>query len=223
MFSSRTALTDSTGAFAIDFVQAGTFVATAEKEGYGNEARTVSISEGSAPDLDFRISRNDGILLTVVDARDGRPLAAMARATDAAGQVVYESNFRGGGSTDPARLPLGIGTFTVTVSANGYADQTLTLRSPSRQTVALTRGGTVIVRSRASMPRRIRILNANGTPYATGWMLRDSFAIDASPATITLPSLAAGTYTLQALGANDVVLDQTKVVVVDDQTVTVDL
>ncbi|MEA2490270.1 MAG: large repetitive protein, partial [Acidobacteriota bacterium] len=223
MVSSRMAVTDSTGSFAIDFVPAGTYVATAEKEGYGNEARTISVAEGSAPDLDFRISRNDGILLTVVDARDGRPIAAMARVTDAAGQVVYEPNFRGGDSTDPIRLPLGVGTFTVTVSANGYADQTLTLRSPSRQNVALTRGGTIIVRSRASTPRRIRILNPNGTPYTTGWMRRDSFAIDASPATITLPNLVAGTYTLQALGDNDAVLDQTKVVVVDDQTVTVDL
>lgn len=223
-FNSRNATTDATGIFAIDFMPAGSYTATTEKEGYGNEVRTVTITESSAPELDFRITRTDGILLTVVDARDGRPVTPTIRATDATGQTVYEPIYRSGAATDVTRLPLPAGTFTVSVSGSGYAQQTFTMRSPSRQNVVLTRGGTLIIRSRDSNRRSGRLLDANGVPYFhSPRQPRDTFSVEASPAPTTLPATLAGTYTLQILGDNNVVLNQTKVVVIEGQTTTVDL
>jgi protocatechuate 3,4-dioxygenase beta subunit len=223
-FNSRNGTTDSAGNFVIDFLPAGSYTATTEKDGYGTEARSLSVSESSAPDLEFRLTRSDGIVLTVVDARDGRPVTPMIVATNAAGQVVYDPVFRGGGSSDATKLSLPPGTYTVSVAGNGYAQQTFTLRSPSRQTVALTRGGTLIVVSHASQPLRLRLLDTNGVPYmySPSRSFRNWMPLEPNSPS-TYPNILAGTYKLQVLDDRDTILKQTQVTVSEGQTTTVDI
>ncbi|HEY0143066.1 MAG TPA: carboxypeptidase regulatory-like domain-containing protein [Thermoanaerobaculia bacterium] len=218
MFMSRGSVTDSNGSFAIDFVPAGSYQASAEKEGFATDQRPVQVSDSSAPDLDFRLTRADGIRITVVDARDRRPISAMVRATDGAGRV-YESSFRL--DNEAVRLAVPPGSFTVTVSAMGYAPQTLTLTAPSQQTVALVRGGTVVIRSRETSRRRGRLLGANGVHVSPSRMMSTWFPIEPGGET-TVENVLPGRYSLQILGDNDAVLDQTEVTVLEGQKVTVD-
>ncbi|HEX6160924.1 MAG TPA: carboxypeptidase-like regulatory domain-containing protein, partial [Thermoanaerobaculia bacterium] len=217
MMMMRGSVTDSNGNFAIDFVPAGSYSASAEKESYATELRPLQVSESSAPDLDFRLARNDGIRLTVIDARDRRPISAMVRATDAAGQT-YDSGFRMDRETITLAVPPG--TFRVTVSAVGFASQTLTLTSPSQQTVALSRGGTLVIRSRETTRRRGRLMGANGPHVQPSRMASTWFPIEAGETSVE--NIQPGRYTLQALGENDVVLDQTEVVIVEGQRISVD-
>jgi protocatechuate 3,4-dioxygenase beta subunit len=223
-FNSRNGTTDSAGNFVIDFLPAGSYTATAEKDGYGTEAKNLSVSESSAPDLEFRLTRSDGIALTVVDARDGRPVTPMIVATNAAGQVVYEPVFRGGGSPDVTKMSLPPGTYTVSVAGNGYAQQTFTMRSPSRQTVALTRGGTLIVVSHASQSLRLRLLDTNGVPYmySPSRSFRNWMPLEPNSPS-TYPNILAGTYKLQLLDDHDTLLKQTQITVSEGQTTTVDM
>lgn len=209
----RGAITDANGNFAIDFVPAGSYNATAEKDGFAMEQRSIQVSESSAPDVEFRLIRSDGLRITVVDARDRRPLNASVRATDGAGKV-YDSDFRIG--TEPVKLSVPPGQYRVTASASGYAPQTFTLNAPAQQTVALTRGGTVVIRSTESTRRRGRLMGTNGAHMQPGRAMVSWFAIEPNGET-TIPNVLPGQYTLQILGENDAVLDQTPVVVIEGE------
>lgn len=219
MMMQRGALTDANGNFAIDFVPAGSYNAVAEKDGFAMDQRPIQVTESSAPDLDFRLMRSDGLRITVVDARDRRSLNASVRATDGAGRI-YDSDFRLG--NEAVKLAVPPGQYRVTVSANGYAPQTFTLNAPSQQTVALTRGGTVVIRSRESARRRIRLMGANGAHMSPGRTMVSWFALDPNGET-TIVNVQPGQYTLQVLGDNDAVLDQTPVTVTEGQKTFVDL
>lgn len=221
MFPQRTAVTDAAGNFTVDSVAPGRYTATADKDGYGNQLLDANVTDSAANDLDFKLARNDGITLRIVDARDGRQLNAGAYVTDAQGRVVHEEmGFRMGGGATDLRLPLAPGSYRATISAYGYAAQTVNLTSPGRQTIALTPGGTLVIRSKESTPRRARLLDASGAVYMRGGYRMPTFTIDVG--TTTMQSIAPGTYTLQILDNNDRVLDSVQVQVVEGQTATYD-
>jgi hypothetical protein len=156
--------------------------------------------------------------LTVVDARDGRGLSARAIAFDMQGRLADETRMMyGGGDASSVTLNVAPGSYIVTVSAGGYAPRQVTIQSPSTQTIALTPGGTVEVRSKHNTSMRIRLIDANGLPYP-----RYSTVIpwrEILPGTTTLHNVAAGKYTLQLLNGETVV-ESKPLVVVEGQTVT---
>ena len=222
-FAQRSAISDAGGAFTLDSVAPGRYHASAEKEGYGTQVVDVSVSDSSSGDVELKLTRNDGLTLRVVDARDGRALNASAYVTDMQGRVVQDDMFRmiGGGSASDLRLPLAAGQYRATISAFGYAAQTLILTAPGTRTVALTPGGTLVIRSQASEPRRARLLDASGQPYLRTGNRQPAFNVDIG--STTLQYVAPGTYTLQFLGPNDQgVVDSKTVTVIEGQTVTVE-
>jgi len=227
MMNSRTAQSDTNGMFTIDFVPSGTFQISADKDNYGAETRTMTISD-SAPDMQpFKLSPSAGITLSVVDARDGRALAAMAHAVDAQGHTLDSGmgNPFGGGTPAPVTLAAAPGTYTVTVSVNGYAPRTLTgVASPSRQTVAMSPGGTLLIRSGANTQLRARLIDGNGIPYGRNpFGVAGVFQIPPSPGVYTMQNVAAGNYTLQILDNADQVTKSVAVTVIDGQTATADV
>lgn len=221
---SRAAMTDPNGNFTMDSVSSGTYTVTASREGYGAETKEEPFGESGRDGLEFRLSRNDGVMLRVVDGRDGRQISAMVTVYDAAGRVVYDtrsSGFPGFGTTTDLHLPLAPGSYTATLTMSGYATSTARLTSPSRQTVSMTPGGTIAVQSRHSVVRRMRLLDSSGMPYPrTSWTPASRELL---PGTVPINNVAPGTYTLQLLNDDDSVADTQQVVVREGETTRVSL
>jgi protocatechuate 3,4-dioxygenase beta subunit len=220
---SRAATTDVNGSFIIDSVSPGTYTVTASKDGYGNEVKDLSVGDSAPPDLELRLSRNAGVTLNVIDARDNRPITARVVAFDMQGRVVDETRmmFFGGGGDDASGVKLSLtpGSYTATVSASGYAPRNISFQSPSTQSVALSPGGTLQLRSKHNESARIRLIDANGLPYPRFSAAPSSRELLPNPGTTTLPNVAAGTYTIQLL-QGETVVDSKRVVVGEGQTVT---
>ena len=221
----RAATTDASGAFILDGVSPGSYVANASKDGYGNESRNIMIGDRPPDDLELKIARSEGVTLKVVDARGGRALDAFASVYDAQGQLIPESRmpFRMTEGAADLKLNLAPGRYTASVSAFGYATRTIAFDSPSTQTVAMTPGGTLIVRSRQSARARVRLIDSSGAPYPRSSMRPPWFDLSPSPGTTPIEHIAPGTYTLQLLGDNDSVLDTERVTIVEGQTATTEI
>ncbi|HEX9985290.1 MAG TPA: carboxypeptidase-like regulatory domain-containing protein [Thermoanaerobaculia bacterium] len=219
----RMAVTDAGGSFLLDSVSPGRYAVTADKESYGNELKEVTVGDNAPAELEFKLGRNDGVTLTVVDGRDGRLLAAQVQVTDMQGRVIENTGFRFGGGAEPVRLSLAPGQYRVAVSAMGYASQNVVLQAPGPRRVALTPGGTLIIRSRNSTPQRARLMDANGQPYNRGGYRLPTFLVDPSPQTTTLQNIAPGTYTVQLLGDGDAVIGSAQVTVVEGGSASVEL
>ncbi|HKR66276.1 MAG TPA: carboxypeptidase regulatory-like domain-containing protein [Thermoanaerobaculia bacterium] len=221
----RAATTDASGTFVFDSVASGSYVVNATKDGYGNQATDVYVGDRSPDDLEVRLARNDGVTLKVVDARDGRALEPVVTVYDAQGRLVYENRMSFGsmeGAND-AKLSLAAGRYTAWVSSIGYAQRSVSFTSPSTQTVALTPGGTVIVRSKQQARARVRLIDASGMPYPRFGSRPTWTDLSPSPGTSQIEHVAPGTYTLQLLGDNDAVLDSVRVTVSEGQVATTEI
>lgn len=208
----RGAQTDGSGAFSMDSVAPGSYTASVEKSGYGDDPKDVTVSSSDV-DLEFKVAPSNGITLTVVDARDQRMLAASATVFDGQGRPTDTSPFREG-TPGPLQLTLSAGTYRITVSASGYAPQTVTLPAPSTQTVALTPGGTLVVHSKATAVLTCRLIDSAGNVYSRGFG-QQTYSLSPSPFATTLNNIAGGTYTLQVLDGNSNVVNATSVTIVD--------
>lgn len=221
-FSTRGATTNSSGAFTLESVTPGSYVVTADKDGYGNDVRDVVVTDTASDDVELKLASNSGINLKVVDARDGRTLSANATVYDAQNRVVYDEPFRFGGGADTIHLTLSPGSYRAVISAMGYATRSVSLTSPSNQTVPMTPGGTIVVRLGGGESQRARLVDSTGQPYVRPMSRNAVFMLD-SPGTTTLPNVAPGTYTLQLLDPNDAPVKSQSVVVVEGGTATVDI
>ena len=218
----RAVPSDASGTFIIDSVPSGKYTISAEKEGYGTRTTDLNVGDSGA-DVELKLAPTAGVTLRVVDARDGRPISAMIHVTDMANNVVYESPFRfTQGSTDAMKLPLDAGTYRVVVMAQGYATRNVTMSSPSTQTVGMTPGGTIAIKSTGSAMRRARMLGPDGREYIRGFGYISVFNVDPSPGTTIIESIAPGTYTLQILDGNNVTAS-TQVTVVEGQVAQVSI
>ncbi|HEX6640112.1 MAG TPA: carboxypeptidase-like regulatory domain-containing protein, partial [Thermoanaerobaculia bacterium] len=217
--SMRVAVTDVTGAFILDSVPPGSYVLTASKDGFGNDVKDVYVGDSAPADLELHLANNLGVTLNVVDARDQRPIGARAIAFDMAGRVVDETRMMFGSSESASlKLSLSPGNYMATVVAEGYAPRSISFQSPSTQTVMMSPGGTLEVRSQHNNAMRVRLIDANGQPYPRFGGFPPTRELLPSPGTTTLSNIAAGVYTLQLLNG-EAVVDSKRVVVVEGQTV----
>jgi protocatechuate 3,4-dioxygenase beta subunit len=222
----RSAITDANGGFLIDSVAPGAYHISGTKTGYGSDIRDVTVTEAGTDSVNLALSTNDGIALKVVDGRDGRPLSAVVRAYDAQGRVAYDSLdrfFGGGGSTASQQLTLAAGQYRVVIQMQGYATRIVTLSSPSQQTIALTPGGTLVLRSSSSARRTIRLLDTSGQPYERSLFGNAPTALEPSPAAVTITNVTPGVYTVQVMDEKGQVTGSSKVTVLEGQTVEVAL
>ncbi len=226
MRMTRGAATDAAGTFALDSVAAGNYVITVDRDGYGNHVENITVTDRSVEPMEIKLSRNESVTLQVVDARDGRSLTPFVFVYDAGGRLVYESPFRFGAEGGDLKLALSPGMYTATVSSMDYAPRTVSFRSPSPapQRVALSPGGTLVVRSKSSHRERVRLIDASGVPYPRFGNRPPGMELNPSPGTSTFEHLAPGTYTLQLLGSSDaIVVSSQQVTVVEGGTVETEI
>ncbi|HEU4522457.1 MAG TPA: carboxypeptidase-like regulatory domain-containing protein, partial [Thermoanaerobaculia bacterium] len=221
-FTMRTYLTDPSGLFIAENIGTGEYNVVAEKEGYGS--KIVELTLGDSPaEVEVKLSPNPGITIRVVDARDGRALLPYIRILDMQNRVIYEPPPRFGGAGVPEVTKIGLepGTYRAVVSAQGYATRNITVNSPGSHDVALTPGGSILIRSRGNELRRARLMGADGRVYSRN-IYTQTFTIDPSPGVTELENIAPGSYTLQVLGPKDEVLGSTQVVVSEAQRAVVE-
>lgn len=207
------------GNFAIENVDEGTYQVRAQKAGWGHGIQTVSVGNGFAEEVIFRLTKNDGMLIRVVDGRDGKALSAGLLVTDAANRVVYQGQGvrQAEGGT---RISVAPGTYRVTVSSGGYAPRTITVAAPGESSVALTPGGTIIVTVSGSERVLARIVSSSGEPYRrNAWSLNADFPLD--PGTTPLAHVTPGAYTVMILDASGRPVNTQSVTVVEGQSVEV--
>lgn len=218
----RAVTTDANGNFTMESVSPGSYQITASRDGYGNELKEETFGDSGRDGLEFRLMRGDGVTLRVVDGRDGRAISAFVTVFDSAGRVVPERGMGfGQGSSTDIRLSLAPGSYTATVTMSGYAAQTARITSPSTQTVALTPGGTILVQSKHSERRRMRLLDASGMQYPR--MTPQPMPRDLLPGTTPFEHVAPGSYTLLLLNDNDSIADTVQVSVREGETVRAEL
>ncbi len=217
--SMRTVQTDASGLFLLDSVPPGTYSLTAEKRGYGNKVVETVVGD-SGGEVEITLTANPGVVLRVVDARDGRMLNARVHVTDARGAGVYDSPMFSGSAAE-INLPLDAGTYRARIMVQGYAAQTVTITSPSKPTVGMTPGGSIAVQSKGSALRRARLIGADGKEYVS--FGAGIFTVDPSPGVTVLNNVAPGIYTLQILGDANNVTASIPVTVIEGQQVRVEI
>jgi protocatechuate 3,4-dioxygenase beta subunit len=216
----RGAQTDANGNFSIESVSAGAYAATVEKSGYGSDTKDLNVGNSDS-DLQFSIAASSGVTLNVVDARDQRLLAANVTVVDAQGRQI-DSPFMRFTNPQPVKLTLAPGIYKITVSAQGYAPRTMTITAPSEQNVALSPGGSLLVRSKASTMVMARLIDAAGNTYTRGPFAAPMIQLNPTPGTTLVPNIVSGVYTLQVLDG-DRVVKSTTVNIVDGQQVEVSI
>jgi hypothetical protein len=218
----RAVTTDNNGNFTMESVSPGSYQVTASRDGYGNELKEETFGDSGRDGLEFRLMRGDGVTLRVVDGRDGRAISAIVTVFDSAGRVVPDRGmgFGQGGSTD-VHLSLAPGSYTATVMTSEYAPQTARITSPSTQTVALTPGGTILVQSKHSERRQIRLMDATGTQYPR--MTSQPTPRELFPGTMRFEHVAPGSYTLLLLNDDGSIADRVTATVREGETVRVEL
>lgn len=222
----RGAMTDPNGNFTMESISAGTYTVTATRDGYGTEVREESFGDAGRDGFEIRLSRNEGVTLRVVDARDGRTINAIVTVFDAAGRVVYDSGgmrFGGSSSVSDIPLPLNPGSYTATLFMTGYAATSVRITSPSSgpQTVSMSPGGTILVQSKHSTVRRMRLVDSSGTLYPRFSNRPPSREL--LPGTMPIENVAPGSYQLLLLNEDESVADTVPVVVQEGQTTRVAL
>ncbi|HUP46976.1 MAG TPA: carboxypeptidase regulatory-like domain-containing protein [Thermoanaerobaculia bacterium] len=222
-FGARTYLTDPTGVFIAEGLGAGSYNVSIEKEGYGTKVVELTVSD-APEELEVKLAPNAGVSIRIVDARDGRTLSASLRITDAQDRVLYDSPPRFGFGAMPEVTKIGLepGTYKAIISASGYASRTVSIHAPGSHDIALSPGGTIVIRSKGSDIRRARLLEASGQEYTRGFRGR-TFTIDPAPGVTQLEHIAPGSYTLQILGSRDEIIGSAQVVVGEAQAAVVEI
>lgn len=194
----RAAVTDSAGNFTFDNVPSGNYQITADKSGYGHDARTITITDSAPDDVQFQLSPGDGITIRAVDTRDNTALAVnVIRVVDSQGNEVPAQQGFFGNSSEVVKLALSPGVYAVTVMARNYAPQTLSMASPSQQVVRFSPGGSIVLHSTDSTPRSYRLIDSSGVPFGMNPFSQGIFPLP--PGTTPLNNVTAGHYQLQVI------------------------
>lgn len=203
------AVTDSRGQFSIETVAEGSYRVRAQKDGYGQQVLDVTVGAGGAGELRFKLFKNDGLTLRVVDARDGRSLNGFAVIRNAQG-VVWNGPVAPG-ADGTTRVPLAPGTYEATINVSGYATRILPVSSPSQETkVWMSPGGRLTIVSNSVEKGKLL------TPGGTLWR---EFRLN--PGETTFDHVAPGTYTLVVLGEGGSAKKQVPVTIAEGQTARV--
>lgn len=223
LFSGTTAMSDDSGNFLLDGVAPGAYTVSADKDGYGNVVKDLTVGDSTPQDVMLDLARNDGITLRVVDGRDGTTLNANVALYDAQNRVVYNNTMRFGfgGGSDSDRIPVAAGQYRAIIGANGYAPKSVTLMSPSTQTISLTPGGSIMLHSKSAAPLRVVLVDSNGTPYVRPYSSDPAMVVPIGDT--RLPNVAPGQYTLQVMGVDGSGGSSQTVVVVEGQEAIVNV
>jgi len=213
----RTITTDAAGGFSLETVAEGRYRARAQKEKYGQQILEVNVTEGTQGELEFKLQRNDGLALKIVDARDNRIINGFVSVVDAQGRTAYEG-FARATADDVVRLPLAAGSYRVRITAQGYAPRTINLASPSADSVriGLTPGGSLLIRNDSGETLRAKLVSSAGVDYRMGGFV-GSAEMRLDRGTRMLDNIEAGSYAIQILNEDGSVKKSVSATVVEGQ------
>jgi hypothetical protein len=195
---SGSAKSNGLGRFVVPSLNEGRYRITTSKPGFGQEVRELEVAAGAAPEVLLELSPAAGVTLTVVDARDGRPLDAIVVVRDAARRIV--ANRHSGVADDGLlNIPLGDGAYLLSTSASGYGTATLPVRSPTEGLrVGLTPGGTLVIDSARDLRGRVRLVQPDGEEYVQCWC-NGIAEIQLKGRRTTVENVTPGSYTLEVI------------------------
>ncbi|MCU1246108.1 MAG: hypothetical protein JWN02_2018, partial [Acidobacteria bacterium] len=219
----RSARSAAGGDFVLRDVPPGSYQLSAARRHYGSQVVGVEVrQEGPPPDEQtLRLDRAEGVSVTVTDGRTGTALAFGVRALDGAGRVAFDDLARPQLVAETREIPLAPGSYRMTVGAPGYAMVTMTISAPSRQTVAVTPGAALAIRSDANVVQFGRLLAAGGMPYPLFGAAEPTFTIDPQPAITRLAHLPPGTMLLQVLDPQLRIMREIPLMLVEGETAEV--
>jgi uncharacterized GH25 family protein len=221
IFTQRRTSTDGAGLFLFDAVAAGPYVVTANKPGYSAARAETVIGTNAPSELALTMSKDEGISVDVLDARDHHLLIPFAVVYDAAGLAVFDTQMTGGSDVPTTlHIPVGPGQYRAVIGAGGYAPQTVTVTSPSQTTLGLTPGGTLLIHSFAVTPLHARLRTAAGI-YTRPFSRDGIFTI--TGATTTVANIQPGAYRLEVLDTAGNVALASEVIIAEGIVTNVDL
>jgi hypothetical protein len=215
---------DGDGRFVLDMLPDGTFNVRANREHYAPATQTLTVSGGSAPPLELRLTRGLEAVLRIVDATTGAPLDGSVTLIDVQQKKVAGTG--SGRSEDGAtHVWAAAGSYRAQVHANGYVPQTLDVTVPGPEVrVAMTRAATLVITSRSG--GRFRLV-----PPAMGGVVGGVVVGSPGGSGITVPpggrlpitSLTPGVYEVDKLAPDlKSVTNKYTVVLTSGQTATLD-
>jgi len=163
-----------------------------EKDGYATAAVAAA-----APSMVVKLMRGEGVVVRVVDARDGRPLSGYAIARDANGRVLASANEAGADGT--IHFPLPPGHYRFSASASEYGSHTVAADVPGPDVlIPLRPGGKLLLQSQGEMHAYARLIEPGGEEYVRCWC-NGIADIRINGRTTLIDSIAPGSYTLEIL------------------------
>lgn len=134
-YSGGSAATDSTGHYTFTNVTAGTYNVTATHSGYFVETKSVTISAGTTSTLNFALATGGKVGGTVTNSSGAVIAGASVTITGGSITTTVNTTTNSSGVYNSNWVP--VGTYTVTVSATGFTQQSQTVNVPTGTTATL--------------------------------------------------------------------------------------
>jgi hypothetical protein len=208
-------LTDAGGAFALQVFR-GAYILTATKNDFATVAQRI---EPDPVPLILKMTRSEGLRVRLLDARTGATLSGYVVATDAAGMNI--ARVHDAQKDGSILVPLSAGSYRVSVSADGFASQSVRTTVPMQGElrIALTPGGTLIINSERPSTDLVKLVMPNGVEYVR-CQCNGIAEIRLSGKTTHVEHVAPGQYTLQVLDELERVKTSYPITVAEGQTTT---
>jgi len=214
----RNATTDSDGRFALDALPDGTYTVRGEREHYAAASQTISVSGGSAPPIELRLTRGQEALVRIVDADTGAERDGDVALIDPQTKKFVGSSGSGRGEDGAVHVWAAPGRYTAVVHAGGYLTQNVDLTVPGPEVrVALVRAATLVLTSRGG--GRYRLV----PPMRAPGIVTTTFGIQAGQH-MPFNSLMPGVYEIDKIGDDGkTVLQKYTAVLTAGQTANLDV
>jgi autotransporter translocation and assembly factor TamB len=203
------AVTDSEGHFAIDALVDAVYELRATREPYSTATQQVTVSGGSAPEVEVRLEQDPSVTFHVTDSVTGAPV-------DASIMVATEQH------TNPAqaqRVESGVlktwvkpGSYVATVFARFYVSKTVNFTTPAADVpITVVRGGQLIIEAKSAHQVRLETIGSH-------------FPGPIRPGTNgPYPTIPPGSYMLSVLDNSGAVVSTVPVLITAGETTTIQL
>ena len=186
--------TNAAGIASIELPRGEKVTLITSKSGYANAS-----ADAIEGEVVMHLVRSAGVVVRIIDARDGRTLSGYVVARDAAGRVIASAHETEGDGTSMLAVPPG--DYRFSASASEYGSETIHASVPSAELrIALPRGGKLLLRSNQDVHGTARLLLPDGDMYVRCWCsgIAD---IEIDGRTTTVDAVSPGSYTLEVTPA----------------------
>jgi hypothetical protein len=209
------ATTDSDGRFAISALVDATYTMQVSRDQYAASTQEIVVSNGSVPDVDVRLEQAPAVTVHIVDATTGAPIDGNVFITDATPAHTFSGQaMRVDAGT--FKVWLKPGNYKAGANARGYIYNVTSFTTPPTEvTVALVRGGTLVIRARTAA-QQVRL------ELPTGALKRPLGPIHEGT-NGPYEAIPPGSYLLSTYGTDRTVIRSMPVTIMAGETVTIDL